>query len=112
MTAARWRPTWRSWASAAARPPAASAWRGWAAGDVTGVALFTHVATYRGLVAADNILGRERSASYEGIPRVVFADPEIAAVGLTPAQAAARGIAAATAEIGVAGSAARSWTYE
>jgi pyruvate/2-oxoglutarate dehydrogenase complex dihydrolipoamide dehydrogenase (E3) component len=84
----------------------------WAVGDVTGVALFTHVATYQGRVAADNILGRPRTASYEGIPRVVFADPEIAAVGLTAAQAAARGIAAATAEVSVADAAARSWTYE
>jgi len=84
----------------------------WAAGDVTGVALFTHVATYQGRVAADNILGRDRAASYAGIPRVVFADPEIAAVGLTAAQAAARGIATATAEISVADSVDRSWTYE
>jgi pyruvate/2-oxoglutarate dehydrogenase complex dihydrolipoamide dehydrogenase (E3) component len=84
----------------------------WAAGDVTGIALFTHVATYQGRVVADNILGRPRAASYEGIPRVVFADPEIAAVGLTAAQAAARGIATATAEISVADSVDRSWTYE
>ena len=27
----------------------------WAVGDVTGVALFTHVARYQGRVAADNI---------------------------------------------------------
>jgi dihydrolipoamide dehydrogenase len=46
----------------------------WAAGDVTGVALFTHVATYQGRVVADNILGRDHRASYEGMPRVVFAD--------------------------------------
>ena len=84
----------------------------WAAGDVTGIALFTHVATYQGRVVADNILGRDRAASYEGIPRVVFADPEIAAVGLTAAQAAARGISTATAEISVADAADRSWTYE
>ncbi len=84
----------------------------WAVGDVTGVALFTHVAMYQGRVVADNILGRDHRASYEGIPRVVFADPEIAAVGLTAAQAAARGIATATAEISVADSADRSWTYE
>jgi len=43
---------------------------------------------------------------------VVFADPEIAAVGLTAAQAASRGISTATAEISVADSADRSWTYE
>jgi dihydrolipoamide dehydrogenase len=84
----------------------------WAVGDVTGVALFTHVAKYQGRVVADNILGRGRAASYEGIPRVVFADPEIAAVGLTAAQAASRGISTATAEISVADAADRSWTYE
>ena len=84
----------------------------WAAGDVTGVALFTHVATYQGRVVADNILGRDHRASYDGIPRVVFADPEIAAVGLTAAQATDRGIATATAEISVADSVDRSWTYE
>ena len=84
----------------------------WAVGDVTGVALFTHVAKYQGRVVADNILGRDHGASYEGIPRVVFADPEIAAVGLTTAQAVSRGISTATAEISVADSADRSWTYE
>lgn len=60
----------------------------WALGDVTGVALFTHVATYQGRVVADNIVGRTRTARYEGIPRVVFADPEIAAVGLAELGAA------------------------
>jgi pyruvate/2-oxoglutarate dehydrogenase complex dihydrolipoamide dehydrogenase (E3) component len=84
----------------------------WALGDVTGIALFTHVAMYQGRVVADNILGRERTASYDGIPRVVFADPEIAAVGLTTAQAAARGIATASAEVGLADAIARTWTYE
>ena len=84
----------------------------WAIGDVTGVSMFTHVAMYQGRVAADNILGRDHRASYDGIPRVVFADPEIAAVGLTAAQAAARGIATAAAEISIPDSADRSWTYE
>jgi pyruvate/2-oxoglutarate dehydrogenase complex dihydrolipoamide dehydrogenase (E3) component len=84
----------------------------WALGDVTGVALFTHVAMYQGRVAAANILGRDHAATYEGIPRVVFADPEIAAAGLTAAQAAARGITTATAEISLAGAIARPWTYE
>jgi pyruvate/2-oxoglutarate dehydrogenase complex dihydrolipoamide dehydrogenase (E3) component len=84
----------------------------WAVRDVTGVALFTHVAMYQGRVVGDNILGRERAASYEGIPRVVFADPEIAAVGLTAAQAAVRGISTAAAEIRLADSVDRPRTYE
>jgi hypothetical protein len=58
-----------------------------ALGDVTGVALFTHVAAYRGRGATDNILGRPRAASYQGVPRLVFADPETAAAGLTAEQA-------------------------
>ena len=59
----------------------------WAIGDVTGQAMFTHVAKYQARVVADTILGKPRSAHYEGIPRVVFADPEIAAVGITTTQA-------------------------
>jgi pyruvate/2-oxoglutarate dehydrogenase complex dihydrolipoamide dehydrogenase (E3) component len=84
----------------------------WALGDVTGVALFTHIAMYQGRVVADNILGRSRAASYHGIPRVVFGDPEIAAVGLTTAHARAAGVSVATAEIGLADAIARPWTYE
>lgn len=84
----------------------------WALGDVTGVALFTHVAMYQARVVVDNISGRPRQASYEGIPRVVFADPEIAAVGLTAEVARHAGINVATAEIDLAESIARPWTYQ
>jgi pyruvate/2-oxoglutarate dehydrogenase complex dihydrolipoamide dehydrogenase (E3) component len=56
----------------------------WGIGDVTGVSLFTHVAIYQARIVADNILGRARTADYSAIPRVVFTQPEIAAVGLTP----------------------------
>ena len=74
--------------------------------------MFTHVAMYQGRVVADNILGRGRTASYHGIPRVVFADPEIAAVGLTIAQAGERGIDTAITEINLADAISRPWTYE
>lgn len=84
----------------------------WALGDVTGVSMFTHVAMYQGRVVADNILGGTRRATYEGIPRVVFAEPEIAAVGLTGAGATERGINVVTSEIDLAESIARPWTYE
>lgn len=52
-----------------------------------------------GRIVADTILGRSRSAHYDGIPRVVFADPEIAAAGLTQHQADQQGAATVTAEM-------------
>jgi dihydrolipoamide dehydrogenase len=84
----------------------------WALGDVTGIMPFTHVAKYQARVVADNILGRARQALYEGIPRVVFADPEIAAVGLTPDHAAEQGLRTAGSEVDLPRHIARPWTYE
>lgn len=84
----------------------------WAVGDVTGVALFTHVANYQGRVVADNILGRPRTADYTAIPRVVFTQPEIAAVGLTRAQAREQGIDITATTLQLADEIARPYTYE
>jgi pyruvate/2-oxoglutarate dehydrogenase complex dihydrolipoamide dehydrogenase (E3) component len=84
----------------------------WALGDVTGVALFTHVAKYQARIVADTILGKPRRADYTAVPRVVFAQPEIAAVGLTTGQARDRGIDIATTEVDLAESIARPWTYQ
>jgi dihydrolipoamide dehydrogenase len=84
----------------------------WALGDVTGIMPFTHVAKYQGRVVADCILGRTRTARYDGIPRVVFADPEIAAVGLTADQATDRGIRTTSASVDLPETLARPWTYE
>jgi pyruvate/2-oxoglutarate dehydrogenase complex dihydrolipoamide dehydrogenase (E3) component len=53
----------------------------WAIGDVTGLWLLTHVGEYQGRVVASNILGRRREAHYEAVPRVIFCDPQAAAVG-------------------------------
>ena len=53
----------------------------WAIGDVTGVWPLTYMGKYQGRVAAANILGRERVANYDAVPRVVFTDPQAAAVG-------------------------------
>ncbi len=71
----------------------------WAVGDVTGVAPFTHVASYQGRIAAAGIMGRPQRADYRAVPRVVFCDPEVAAVGLTPEQAIDQGINTATAAV-------------
>ena len=53
----------------------------WAIGDVTGIWPLTYVGKYQGRVAAANILGEHREADYSAVPRVVFTDPQIAAVG-------------------------------
>jgi pyruvate/2-oxoglutarate dehydrogenase complex dihydrolipoamide dehydrogenase (E3) component len=70
---------------------------GWlfAVGDCNGLAPFTHMGKYHGRVAADVILGKDAAdlASDRVVPRVVFTDPQVCAVGLTQAQARERGLA-------------------
>ncbi|WP_370247193.1 NAD(P)/FAD-dependent oxidoreductase [Nocardioides sp.] len=54
----------------------------WAAGDLTGHPQHTHVAGTHGSLAASNaVLGLRRRVAPAPPPRVVFTDPEIAAVG-------------------------------
>ena len=60
----------------------------WAAGDVTGVALFTHVGKYQGRIAAANVAGGDARADYRAIPAAVFTDPQVASVGNTSGEGA------------------------
>jgi pyruvate/2-oxoglutarate dehydrogenase complex dihydrolipoamide dehydrogenase (E3) component len=67
----------------------------YAIGDANGRALLTHIGKYQGRMAADHILGRPAAMVEEkAIPRVTFSRPQIAAVGLTHAQAVEQGIRA------------------
>jgi pyruvate/2-oxoglutarate dehydrogenase complex dihydrolipoamide dehydrogenase (E3) component len=64
----------------------------WAAGDVTGHPRFTHTAGVHGSLAAGNaVLGLRRRVD-PVVPRVTYTDPEVAAVGVAPADAAGAGL--------------------
>ncbi len=65
-----------------------------AIGDVNGRSLLTHMAKYQARVAAQVIAGGEARATRDdrGAPRVIFTDPQVAAVGLTLQGAQDRGI--------------------
>jgi pyruvate/2-oxoglutarate dehydrogenase complex dihydrolipoamide dehydrogenase (E3) component len=84
----------------------------WAIGDCTGGLMFTHNGKYQARVAVANILGKATKADYRAIPRVVFTNPEIAAVGLTEDAAREQGIDVASAVIELPSSIARPYTYE
>jgi pyruvate/2-oxoglutarate dehydrogenase complex dihydrolipoamide dehydrogenase (E3) component len=62
--------------------------RVWAAGDVTGVALFTHLGKYQARVAAVNVAGGDARADYRAIPATIFTDPQVATVGDTSGKGA------------------------
>ena len=61
----------------------------YAAGDVTGRDQFVYMAAYGARLAATNAIGAGDALTYDndGMPSVVFSDPQLASVGLTEAQA-------------------------
>jgi pyruvate/2-oxoglutarate dehydrogenase complex dihydrolipoamide dehydrogenase (E3) component len=64
----------------------------WAIGDVVGPPFFTHRAMYHARCVAANIVEPSRRLDERATPRVVFTDPELAAVGMTELQARERGL--------------------
>ncbi|MCA9349124.1 NAD(P)/FAD-dependent oxidoreductase [Candidatus Saccharibacteria bacterium] len=56
----------------------------YAAGDVVGPYMFTHMASYQSRIAGHNMWRRSRvRAKYHAVPRCVFTSPEIASAGYT-----------------------------
>jgi len=80
-------------------------------GDANGRALLTHMGKYQARLAADHILGRhdERASGprFDGrrSPRVIFTEPQVAAVGYTLSAARAANIEARAVDRSVEGNA-------
>jgi dihydrolipoamide dehydrogenase len=83
----------------------------YAIGDVNGRSLLTHSGKYQARITADHILGEPAVAMTDGpgAPRVVFTDPQLAAVGLTLAAALHAGIAAEAIDLSTGGTAGASF---
>lgn len=62
-----------------------------AIGDIAGQPLLAHKGSKEGLIAAEVIAGKKAAFDVLGMPAVIFTDPEIATVGLTEAEAKAKG---------------------
>ena len=75
--------------------------------------LFTHMSKYQARIAMADMAGRPVAADYRAIPRVIFTDPEVAAVGMSEAQARDAGLDVAVAKLDLpSGGVARTYTYE
>jgi dihydrolipoamide dehydrogenase len=73
----------------------------YAAGDVNGRALLTHMGKYQARICGDVIAARAKgepddqlraTSDHGAVPQVVFTDPQACAVGLTEAEARAQGL--------------------
>jgi pyruvate/2-oxoglutarate dehydrogenase complex dihydrolipoamide dehydrogenase (E3) component len=68
----------------------------YAIGDVNGRALFTHMGKYQARLSADHVLGHDRALAHGAdgplSPRVIFTDPQVAAVGHTTESAERAGL--------------------
>ncbi|MBU4457553.1 MAG: dihydrolipoyl dehydrogenase, partial [Candidatus Omnitrophica bacterium] len=63
----------------------------YAAGDVIGGVLLANVASREGICAVEAMAGKSKTIDYNVIPNCIFTSPEIASVGMTQAQATAKG---------------------
>ncbi|HSQ33959.1 MAG TPA: dihydrolipoyl dehydrogenase [Peptostreptococcaceae bacterium] len=64
----------------------------YAIGDIVNSPFLAHVASKEGMIAAENATGKDKSVNYTSIPRCVYTEPEVAAVGVTEKQLQLDGI--------------------
>lgn len=64
----------------------------YAVGDLINTPFLAHVASKEGIIAAENMMGKTKMAVHKAIPRCVYTDPQIAAVGVTENEAQKKGI--------------------
>ena len=78
-------------------------------GDLNGRAPFTHMAKYQARIASDHVLGKDSAAEHGAdgplAPRVIFTDPQVAAVGHTTKTAADAGLSPRVVDIPTSGNA-------
>jgi len=74
----------------------------YAIGDVNGRSLLTHMGKYHARLASDSILGKQVEIRSDGAlsPRVIFTDPQVAAVGYTLAGAREAGLDVRAVDVG------------
>jgi dihydrolipoamide dehydrogenase len=84
----------------------------WAVGDVNARAPLTHMGKYQARLAADAILGRDVRVRSDGAlsPRVIFTEPQVAAVGHTLVTAREAGLTVRAVDVDTAGSAGGAFT--
>jgi len=85
----------------------------YAVGDINGRALVTHMGKYQARIAADHLLGHDHALAHGAdgplSPRVIFTEPQVAAVGHTEATARAAGLAVEIVETETSGNAGGSY---
>jgi dihydrolipoamide dehydrogenase len=62
----------------------------YAVGDVNGKHMLAHAASAEGIVAVENIAGKDAVIEYGAVPGAIYINPEIASVGMSEAEARAR----------------------
>ncbi|MGB9727389.1 MAG: FAD-dependent oxidoreductase, partial [Nitrososphaeria archaeon] len=63
-----------------------------AAGDVAGPPYLAHKAFKQGVVAAENVAGKNVIYNFRAVPNVVFSEPEVVSVGLSEDEARKNGL--------------------